>query len=88
MRNVPRVPKKELQRVPAGRELQRRLSLTGAEMQVPKIIRYRLVQGRYFGIYQEMMMSCLSALDPRGRDSHPGQSKMNSQFSSDLSSIL
>src|SRR5580658_7706495 len=52
------------------RQRNRRLGLTGAEVQMIFVVRNRLVQSGQRRIYQQMMMARICLFDPSGREAH------------------
>ena len=67
----------ELQRVLAGRKLDLRFGLPGAEVKVVEVVRDRLIEWRQRHIDEDVMMSGVLPVRTRGRDAHATQTEMN-----------
>src|ERR1700723_1257281 len=56
--------------MPTWRQRNRRLGLTGAEVQMIFVVWNRLVQRGQRRVYQKMMMAKICLFDPSGRETH------------------
>ena len=70
MGNVLCVAEQQLQCMATWRQRNRRLGLTGAEVQMIFVVRNWLVQGGQRRIYQQMMMAGICLFDPSRREAH------------------
>src|SRR3569832_2429749 len=73
VRHVVPIAEQELQRVRAGRELQRGLGLTVAVVTMAVVFRDGLVQRRHVGVDEQVMMPGIRVVDAGGRDAHTTQ---------------
>ena len=64
------VREQKLQRVFAGRQGDRCFGLSGSEVQVIEVARYRLVEGRKIGVDQEMVVTGIGIIDAGRCDTH------------------
>ena len=76
MRNVLGVAEQQLQCMATRRQRNRRLGLTGAEVQMIFVVRNRLVQRGQWRIYQQMMMARICLFDSCGRDAHVDEANL------------
>ena len=71
MRDMPVIPKQQLQCMRPRGQSELRFGLPGAEMQMVLVVWDRLVERGQIGVDQQMVMAGIRSFDPRGRDSHP-----------------
>lgn len=82
------VPHQQLQCMLAGFERNLGLGLAGAKMQMIKVVRDGLIEGRQMGIDQEMMMTRVFAVGTRRRNAHISQPEIELQLCRDRCSVL